>query len=130
MPKRFVEEQKQQVIQMKEEGVPAAVIAGKTGISESTIRRWIQLFNDQQEVTKERFAYSDYSNLRRKYEKLQKVIEVLHRVNCSANAPTQEKLLEAEALSKQYSVHVLCEALKLPRGTFYNHILRNKRHMC
>ena len=48
-------------------------------------------------------------------------------MNCSANAPTQERLLEAEALSKQYSVHVLCDALKLPRGTFYNHILRNKR---
>ncbi len=127
MPKKFTKEQKRQVIQMKEEGLSTVVIAGKTGISQSTIRRWIQLFNDQRDVTKEHFSYSDYSNLRRRYEKSQKVIEVLHKVNCSANAPTQEKLLEAEALSKQYSVHVLCEALKLPRGTFYNHILRNKR---
>ena len=125
MPRRYTEEQKQQVFQMKEETVPTVVIAGKTGISQSTIRRWIS--NDQDPVAKEQFSVSDYLNLQRRYEKLQKEIEVLHRVNCSANAPTQEKLLEAEALSKQYSVHVLCDALKLPRGTFYNHILRNKR---
>lgn len=125
MPRRYTEEQKRQVVQMKKEDVPTAVIAGKTGISQSTIRRWIA--NGQNHIAKERFTVSDYVNLQRRYEKLQKEIEVLHRVNCSANAPTQEKLLEAEALSKQYSVHVLCEALKLPRGTFYNHILRNKR---
>ena len=32
-----------------------------------------------------------------------------------------------ESLHGQYSVHMLCEALEVPRGTFYNHILRNKR---
>ena len=29
-------------------------------------------------------------------------------------------------LYSQYSVHILCEALNVPRGTFYNYILRNK----
>lgn len=28
---------------------------------------------------------------------------------------------------KKYSVHVLCDALEVARGTFYNHIKRNKR---
>ena len=32
-----------------------------------------------------------------------------------------------ERLYGQFSVHVLCEALDVPRGTFYNHIKRNKR---
>lgn len=125
MPIRYPEEQKKQIFKMKEKSIPTVVIACKTGISQSTIRRWIS--SEQRHVIKSQFTVSDYVNLQRRYEKLQKEIEVLHRVNCSANAPTQEKLLEAEALSKQYSVHVLCEALKLPRGTFYNHILRNKR---
>lgn len=31
------------------------------------------------------------------------------------------------SLYGQYSVHMLCEALDVPRGTFYNYILRNKR---
>jgi putative transposase len=30
-------------------------------------------------------------------------------------------------MSKEYNVNILCEALKVAKGTFYNHILRNKR---
>ena len=43
------------------------------------------------------------------------------------HSPLQEKLCELEKLQGLYSVHVLCEALMVPRGTFYNHIKRNKR---
>lgn len=32
-----------------------------------------------------------------------------------------------ESLYGQFSVHTLCEALEVPRNTFYNHIFRNKR---
>ena len=39
----------------------------------------------------------------------------------------QIKLHAMEELYGQYSVHMLCEALKVSRGTFYNHIFRNKR---
>ena len=39
----------------------------------------------------------------------------------------KDKLNELEKLYGQYSVHVLCDALDIPRGTFYNHIKRNKR---
>lgn len=39
----------------------------------------------------------------------------------------KEKLSELELLYGQYDVHTLCEALEVSRGTFYNHILRNKR---
>ena len=37
------------------------------------------------------------------------------------------KLNIIETLQEQYSVNLLCEALNVSRGTFYNHILRNKR---
>lgn len=39
----------------------------------------------------------------------------------------KEKLSELELLYGQYDVHTLCEALEVSRGTFYNHIFRNKR---
>ena len=38
------------------------------------------------------------------------------------------KLAALESLYGQYNVHMLCDALKVPRGTFYNHILRNKKN--
>lgn len=48
-------------------------------------------------------------------------------VNCAVHAPLKEKLHELELLYDQYDVHTLCEALDVSCGTFYNHILRNKR---
>ena len=37
------------------------------------------------------------------------------------------KLYELEKLYGKFSTRVLCEALEVNRGTFYNHILRNKK---
>lgn len=48
-------------------------------------------------------------------------------MDCLPSAPLQDKLMAVEQLYGQYSVHQLCEALDIARGTFYNHILRNKR---
>ena len=43
------------------------------------------------------------------------------------NDPLSIKLPALEALQGQYSVHQLCEAMDILRGTYYNYILRNKR---
>ena len=40
----------------------------------------------------------------------------------------KESLAALEPLYGQFSVHTLCDALEVSRGTFYNHILRNKRN--
>ena len=56
-----------------------------------------------------------------------KICEVLKLVNCNCDAPLRTKLNELEKLYGQFSIHVLCEALGVSRGTFYNHIFRNKR---
>lgn len=55
------------------------------------------------------------------------MIEILKTVECNAHSPLQEKLCEIEKLYGKYSIHVLCDALNVPRGTFYNYIKRNKR---
>lgn len=55
-------------------------------------------------------------------KKLEEMIEVLKMVNCTVSAPLKEKLSALEPLYGQYSVYVLCEALEVARGTFYNHI--------
>lgn len=65
--------------------------------------------------------------LQRRIEKLENIISILKTVNCTIHAPLKEKLSELELLYGQYDVHTLCEALEVSRGTFYNHILRNKR---
>ena len=65
--------------------------------------------------------------LQHRIEKLENIIAILKTVNCTLHAPLKEKLFELELLYGQYDVHTLCEALEVSRGTFYNHIFRNKR---
>ena len=63
----------------------------------------------------------------RKVKRLEDIIAVLKAVECTAHSPAQEKLGELERLYGRFSNHVLCDALDVPRGTFLNHIRRNKR---
>ena len=55
------------------------------------------------------------------------MIQVLKTVSCTVSSPLQEKLKAMEPLYGQFSVHALCDALEVSRGTFYNHIFRNKK---
>lgn len=48
-------------------------------------------------------------------------------VDYTVSAPLQDELKTLETLYEQFSVHTLCDALEVPKGTFYNHILRNKK---
>lgn len=55
-------------------------------------------------------------------------MEIIKRSNSSPTAPLKKKLETLETLYGSYNVHMLCEALDVSRGTFYNHIFRNKRN--
>ncbi len=46
--------------------------------------------------------------------------------NCDIHASIETKIAVIENLSNKFSVRVLCEAVKLPRGTYYNRIRRKK----
>ena len=63
----------------------------------------------------------------RRNDHLEDLLAVLNESYCSPNAPLEDRLSEAENLYKSYNVHLVCEALNIPRGTFYNHIKRNQR---
>ena len=45
---------------------------------------------------------------------------MLARCSCGIYASIDDKIAAIEALEGEYSVHVLCEALHLSRGTYYN----------
>ena len=47
-------------------------------------------------------------------------LEVIRQCPCGIDASTDDKIDAINTLSDKYSVRVLCEALELPRGTYYN----------
>ena len=65
--------------------------------------------------------------MKRRISKLEDMIQILKTVSCTVFSPLQEKLKAMEPLYGQFSVHALCDALEVSRGTFYNHIFRNKK---
>ena len=113
---------KQQAVEQYRTGSTIDNIALKTGIARSTLYSWIRPRSQTQIDT-----VAQQAKQAAHIHKLEAVIEVLQLVNCSVTSPLQEKLREMANLHGQYRVHVLCEALKVPRGTFYNHLFRNKK---
>ena len=124
---KFTKEEKQAFVKRYQNGETVLQICNENKIPRSTFYRWIQ--NYQQTVTKTGTVITPqkFSSLKRKVEKLEGIIQVLKTVDCTVSSPLQEKLKALESLYGQFSVHTLCEALEVPRGTFYNHIFRNKR---
>lgn len=60
-------------------------------------------------------------------KKLEDICAILRQVQCSVDSPLKVKLYEMEKLANIYPVHTLCSALCVDRGTFYNHLKRNKK---
>lgn len=125
----YTNEDKMIIINRLNEGGPINAICNEYGVSRSTLYRWT---HDSRESTSDSenvqvHSVRDWNILHRRMEKLENIIAILKTVNCTIHAPLKGKLTELELLYGQYDVHTLCEALEVSRGTFYNHILRNKR---
>ena len=56
-------------------------------------------------------------------------MEIIRQTGYLSSVPLQKKLATLEELYNQpgnpFSVHELCDALDVARGTFYNHIFRD-----
>ena len=126
MKRRLDEATKTQLVEQYHNGVPVATICVEADISKSTLYSWIGAYKVQ-DSSNTSITLSDYNILSRKLNRQDDIIQILKSVNCTVNSPLNEKLDELESLHGQFSVRVLCDALEVSRGTFYNHILRNKR---
>jgi len=71
-------------------------------------------------------SHERFRILERKLDRERLKNEILLRIPCSPNSPLRKRLEETAKLRGEYSVHLLCEAMRMPRGTFYNHIFRSK----
>ena len=105
-----------------------ASIIEDTGIPKSTLYSWIKVYQEEQYTGKKKEvnAYS-FKLLENKVTRLESIIEILKTAPCTVQAPLKQRLYAAESLYGKYSVHMICDAFNIPRGTFYNHVLRNKR---
>ena len=109
------------------ENVPVGMIVEETSIPRSTIYYWVKRHNDRINRKNNEISLKSYRLLENKVARLEGIIKILKTVECTVKDPLEIKLSELEKLHGKYNVHMLCEALDVSRGSFYNHILRNKR---
>ena len=101
-------------------------ILADTGIPKSTFYGWLEEDRKASACNISYFSATNFHKLRNHALHMERVISVLKEANCSPNAPLREKLSEMERLYSKYSVHVLCDAMNVSRGTLYNHMRRRK----
>ena len=64
-------------------------------------------------------------------KKLEREFQIIRQSGPIANIPLQNRLAFLEQFYREhsnFSVHELCEAMDVARGTFYNHIFRRADH--
>jgi len=126
MSVKLTDQEKESIVAAYTGGQPVALLCAKHDIPRSTLYSWIKRYQTLKSSTQSDVCYNDYHNLKRRADKLEEQLKVLKVAGCGMSAPLREKLAALEKLYGQFSVHVLCEALDVSRGTFYNHIFRRK----
>ena len=124
----YPEEVKQQVIKRLLSGEPSASIFADTGIPKSTFYNWVRTYQEKQKDSRQKIVnVRNFHLLENKIARLEGIIEILKSADCTVTAPLRQRLCAAEQFYGKYSIHMICDAFNISRGTFYNHILRNKK---
>lgn len=121
--KSYDEATKRSVIERFRKGESVLHISKTTGISRPTIYSWIKNENGKSE---QKINMGDYKKLQSHCQKLENMVTILKTCGCSVYDPLQKRYDVITELSNKYTVSTLCDALDVPKGSYYNHILRNK----
>ena len=127
MKQKYPDELIRQCCAAYKSGTTVTALSNQFNVPRSTIYVWLKHDQKEQAQRKAEPYFKNYPALLRKIHHLETIIEILQSIDCNANSPLDVKLFTLEKLYGKYNVHVMCEALQVSRGTFYNHILRNKR---
>lgn len=127
MKTRYTMKHKRELVKRYSDGESASNICRQSGVPRSTFYTWVKPYKVVGAAFGNEVNVVNYARQKKRIDRLGSMVEVLQTVDCSLSSPLQIKLRELEKLYGQYSVHVLCDSLGISRGTFYNHILRNKK---
>lgn len=126
MPIEYPLDLKKQIIQRYRDGETIRDLSQEFNIAQSTIYQWRKAYSNIQ-TTHITYTPREVELLSRRALKLEHELEIIRLSGHLKEVPLQERLATLEKIyeqTKQYSVHELCDALEVARGTFYNHIFR------
>lgn len=127
MNKKYPEAVRHAIIEVYNRGTSVTQLSMEYSIPRSTVYSWLRKSQSTAFHQEKQINMQYVRRLENKVQRLEGLIEIIRLSGCSMQAPLREKLDAMERLYGQYNVHMLCDAMGVPRGTFYNHIKRNKR---
>ena len=106
---------------------PFRLSAKNCHVSQSTFYHWRNQYRSIQ-TSAHTYTPAEFDILVRRLQKAEHKLSIIQLSGYLSKVPLQDKLATLEhfhnEMSDLYSVHELCEALNVSRGTFYNHIFR------
>ena len=122
---------KTKIIKRYQKGESIQSLSQELRIAQSAIYHWRKEYCSIKTANRT-YTPKEFDALSRRLEKLEHEMEIIKRSGYIADVPLQKKLSVLENIYRQadntYSVHELCEALDIARGTFYNYIFRRADH--
>lgn len=123
MPKQYTSEFRKQVILSCQNGLSIPDASRKYRVASSTLYRWLK----EADPVADQYTAAEYNMLQQKNVRLNHVLQIIQLSGLIEETSLRKRLNILTRLHEQfnqYSVHELCEALNVSRGTFYNHIFR------
>ena len=127
MPYTYPLEFKIKTIRRYEKGESIQSLCQELHIAQSTLYHWRKQFCS---ITTPQKSYTpkEFNAISRQLQKLEHMMDVIRLSGFIPAVPLQKRLATLEHLYNQpdnpFSVHELCDALDVARGTFYNHFFR------
>lgn len=128
MPTTYPTELKVKTIRRYEKDESIKALSQELHISQSTLYQWRKEYCSIKTPSRT-YTPAEFDAIARRLQKLEHHMEIIIRqTGYLSSVPLQKKLATLEELYNRpgnpFSVHELCDALDVARGTFYNHIFR------
>ena len=128
MNNKYSNKTKEQALKKYNCGKQISVIAEEMRISRTTIYRWIKMYENNVSKRNQKVDMKTFHELERKYLRQKKIIHILQTSPCLVNSPLDIKIETIDKMvSKEFTINTLCEALCVPKGTYYNRKFRGKQ---
>ena len=127
MKKHYTPEFKAEIVNSYLAGNTVSELAHQNSISRSTIYIWIKASQKEEDMKDTPVNLRAFHDLKVRCQRMETIIEILKVAPCCPSAPLAEKIKAVIQMSRKYNVNILCESLNVAKGSYYNHIKRNKK---
>ena len=125
MKRFYTSEQQSKIIEMYSSGNTVTELSNRYGIARSTIYSWINNSKNDKLLNR-KINMRDVFDLKQKCEQQEMMIEILQNAPCTVSSPLRERYAYIQSISDKYSINLLCKAMNVSKGSYYNQTLRNK----